>query len=66
MSFIDELKYSFKGRNNFNLLIYLNLIIFGIIQIVKIVLFFKGSENSTPSLACVSGVLCNLQNIRGL
>jgi membrane associated rhomboid family serine protease len=45
MSFIDELKYSFKGRNNFNLLIYLNLIIFAAIQVVKIVLFFKGSEN---------------------
>lgn len=43
MSFIDELKYSFKGRNNFNLLIYLNLIIFVLIQIVKIVLFFSNS-----------------------
>lgn len=43
MSFIDELKYSFKGRNNFNLLIYLNLIVFVLIQIVKIILFFSNS-----------------------
>ncbi len=45
MSFIDEIKYSLKGKNNFNILIYINLIVFAFIQLVKIVLFFTGNEN---------------------
>lgn len=41
MSFIDEIKYSFKGHNNFNVLIYINLIFFVVIQLVKVFLFFN-------------------------
>ncbi|MBN2776592.1 MAG: rhomboid family intramembrane serine protease [Bacteroidales bacterium] len=44
MSFIDEIKYSLKGRNNFNTLIYLNLIVFGIIMVFKILGFLSGSD----------------------
>ena len=44
MSFIDEIKYSLKGRNNFNTLIYLNLIVFGIIIVFKILGFLLGSN----------------------
>lgn len=44
MSFIDEIKYSLKGKNNFNILIYINLIVFVLIQLAKIILFFTGNE----------------------
>jgi membrane associated rhomboid family serine protease len=44
MSFIDEIKYSLKGRNNFNILIYLNLIVFGIIIVFKILGFLSGAD----------------------
>ena len=45
MSFIDELKYSLKGRNNFNILIYINLIVFGLIITTKIICFLFGITN---------------------
>ncbi|MDD4148737.1 MAG: rhomboid family intramembrane serine protease [Bacteroidales bacterium] len=45
MSFIDELKYSLKGRNNFNTLIYINLIVFGVIILTKIISFLFGITN---------------------
>ena len=44
MSFLDEIKYSFKGRNNFNVLIYINLIIFVSIQITKAIFFLSGKS----------------------
>jgi membrane associated rhomboid family serine protease len=42
MTIIDEIKYSLKGRNNFNTLIYINLIVFLIVMLSKIVAFFGG------------------------
>jgi membrane associated rhomboid family serine protease len=45
MSILDEIKSSLKGRNNFNILIYINLAVFVLVQLVKIVLFFTGNEN---------------------
>ncbi len=45
MRFIDELKYSLKGRNNFNVLIYINLIVFGLIIVTKVICFLFGITN---------------------
>jgi len=42
MNLFDEIKYSFKVRNNFNTLIYINLIVFVLIALSKIVAFFGG------------------------
>jgi membrane associated rhomboid family serine protease len=39
MRFFDELKYSFKGNNNFKILIYLNLIVFVCIILVNAVAY---------------------------
>jgi len=44
MSFIDEIKSSFKVRNNFNILIYINLVIFLLIQLSGVVLYISGNE----------------------
>lgn len=41
MSFLDELKYSFKAKNNFNILIYINLIVFLFIQLFKVFFCFS-------------------------
>jgi membrane associated rhomboid family serine protease len=46
MSFIDEIKYSFKGHNNFNVLIYINLAVFVVIQLVKVFFFFNAGDGS--------------------
>ncbi|MDD2634131.1 MAG: rhomboid family intramembrane serine protease [Bacteroidales bacterium] len=45
MRFIDEVRYSLKGRNNFNTLIYINLIVFGLIVLAKVVCFLFGISN---------------------
>lgn len=45
MNFIEEFKYSFKEKNNFNVLIYINLIIFIIVQLIKVILFLQGKTN---------------------
>jgi membrane associated rhomboid family serine protease len=45
MSFIDELKHSFKGNNNFKILIYINLIIFVCIIVVNAVTYLFGYDN---------------------
>ncbi|PLX08270.1 MAG: rhomboid family intramembrane serine protease [Marinilabiliales bacterium] len=42
MSIIDEIKYSLRGRNNFNTLIYINLGVFLLITLSKIIVFFGG------------------------
>jgi len=44
MSFIDEIKSSFKVRNNFNILIYINLVVFLLIQLSGAVLYISGNE----------------------
>ncbi|MDD3860574.1 MAG: rhomboid family intramembrane serine protease [Bacteroidales bacterium] len=42
MKLIDEIKNSFKGRNNFNILIYINLIVFVLIHLINAILFLSG------------------------
>jgi len=44
MSFIDEIKSSFRVRNNFNILIYINLVVFLLIQLSGAVLYISGNE----------------------
>jgi membrane associated rhomboid family serine protease len=45
MNFWDELKYSFKGNNNFKILIYLNLIVFVVILLTNALAhLFKNPE----------------------
>ncbi|HNQ67098.1 MAG TPA: rhomboid family intramembrane serine protease [Bacteroidales bacterium] len=45
MSIIDEIKNSFKGKNNFNILIYINLIVFVLIHLTNAVLFLAGIKS---------------------
>jgi membrane associated rhomboid family serine protease len=45
MSVIDEIKNSFKGKNNFNILIYINLIVFVVIHLTNAVLFLAGIKS---------------------
>lgn len=42
MNLFDEIKYTLKGRNNFNTLIYINLALFILIAISKVIAFFCG------------------------
>lgn len=62
MSFLDELKYSFKAKNNFNILIYINLIVFLFIQLFKVFLFLnaKTSQEFLYYLA----VPANINNLK--
>lgn len=45
MNFIEEFKYSFKEKNNFNVLIYINLIVFVFVQLIKVILFLQGKAH---------------------
>lgn len=42
MRLIDEIKTSFKEKNNFNILIYINLIVFVLIHLINAILFLSG------------------------
>jgi membrane associated rhomboid family serine protease len=44
MNFTQELKYSWKKKNNFNILIYLNLIVFIGIKFIELIYFFIGEN----------------------
>lgn len=44
MSFAQEFKYSWKTKNNFNILIYLNLIVFIGINLIELIYFIIGEN----------------------
>ena len=44
MSFAQEFKYSWKTKNNFNILIYLNLIVFIGIKLIELIYFIIGEN----------------------
>ncbi len=44
MNFAQEFKYSWKTKNNFNILIYLNLIVFIAIKLIELIYFIIGEN----------------------
>ncbi len=61
MGLFDEIKYSLRGRNNFNTLIYINLGVFLMIALSNIFTFFAGVSNF--NLVSWLAVPTNLQTL---
>ncbi|MCK9254294.1 MAG: rhomboid family intramembrane serine protease [Bacteroidales bacterium] len=62
MSFFNEVKYSFKAKNNFNILIYINLIVFVLIQLLKVFYFLNAKTNH--DFIYYFSVPANLNNLK--